>query len=253
MRPRHILSLAAMTLASSLAATAPAVAQERPEWEKERERMTAPHLQTGTRFLREPETADAAQARGMQKEIASCMYRKKRADSDTLLANSDFFTIDFDASGIDREDGLDDLGLGDCMKRVMKHGTYQMYMSYQFSTMRNLLAEEAYLRGAGKAVRLADGAGETVAGRRLLAGAQSAVIGGVADCLVFRNLEASDALLRAAPASREEAAALDRLLPTFATCMKSDKADVTLGTSMVRQLVADGLWTRLSAGELLAG
>ncbi|MGN6499976.1 MAG: hypothetical protein ACTHKM_07490, partial [Tsuneonella sp.] len=101
--------------------------------------------QVGTRFLASPETADAQRARQMQKRIARCMYDRDKDKAVALLQHSDFQRIDYDSLAIGPDKLFDQFEISSCMEIVMHQDEYQISMKYQWATMRNLLAEEAYL------------------------------------------------------------------------------------------------------------
>ncbi len=205
--------------------------------------------QVGTRFLREPETADAAEARYMQKRVARCVYDRNEDEVRELLANSNFYSIDFAAIGYESETFFEEFGVRSCIGRLMRRAdnrTYQMYMSIQYSTLRNLLAEEAYLGDYGAPAVTGNDAQQDIAER--FAGErvhpQISTMAAMVDCMTFHAGDAAHALLSARPGSDEEVAAIDVLGPVIAGCANTSETELSIPTSLIRQMAADGMWTR---------
>lgn len=206
-------------------------------------------LQTGTRFAREPETAGAAEARWMQKRVAMCVFNRNRDEVRAILANSNFYSIDFDAVDHEPDTIFDDLEVSFCMGRLMRgadNETYRLYMNVPFSTLRNLLAEEAYLQDFDNAPAIGADSTQDVAGR--FAGErvhpQVSTMAALADCLTFSGGAQAHELLVSRPGSDSELAAVDALGPILAACASSGEAELTVATSLLRQIAADGMWSR---------
>ena len=232
-------------MAGLLAFSAPAAAQDSEPFEVPGEQ------QVGTRFLQEPETVEQGRARDMQKRIAHCAYRKNRAEIAKLLAHSNFYQIDYAAIGMDSKKMWEDFGMGQCLGRVMRGDEFKMYMSYNDSTIRNLFAEEAYLRDGNGPLTIAADAPERLSQRY---GAdkfhpQIAVMSNLADCIVHKDAANAHALLASDPGSDAEKSVVATLSPTIVACMKSKKDEVSVSNSLIRQLVADGLWSRSYYGR----
>ncbi|WP_343346961.1 hypothetical protein WJT74_03590 [Sphingomicrobium sp. XHP0239] len=206
----------------------------------------------GTRFKQAAETVEAGRTRYMQKRVANCMYNRNRKDIDAVLDNSDFNHIDFKALSLDPKEAMGDWSMSNCISKAMNSREDQMWMQANYSTMRNLFAEEAYLRYADTPVALVDGAIEAMGDKRRYVHRQrdTIVLAELADCLTYRNLSAADAMLRGLPGSGTESEAFDALAPTLSVCLKSDEAEMSVPISMIRQVVADGLWTRYRHGDL---
>ncbi|WP_271077737.1 hypothetical protein [Aurantiacibacter sp. MUD61] len=224
------------------AVATPAIAQEIERGEFGEEQMI------GTRFEREPETADAAEARWMQKRVANCTFNRNREESVELLANSNFYQIHFDALSYSDEEFWDDFEINYCIGRLMRgadNRNLSMYMQIQFSTLRNLLAEEAYLRANDDPVVIAPGEPQDIAarfdGQRVHP--QISTMAGLADCVVYNAPDTAHELLESRPGSGDEGEVVDALGPTIAACAGSDET-MTISSSLVRQMVADGLWSR---------
>lgn len=213
-----------------------------------------PAMQVGTRFLLEPESVEAQTARYLQKRIANCIYNRHEEVVGRVLANSDFYQIDYDAVGIASDALFDDLEMSHCMGRVMQGRYRELYMRFQNSTIRNLLAEEAYLATVdGPTVSIAGGDSEIpdrFAGRRVHR--QVSQMAQLTDCIVYGAPVAADAMLRSRPGSEDEAEAVGQLASRFVECAESDEG-LTVSASLLRQMMADGLWARSTASAAVVG
>jgi hypothetical protein len=153
-------------------------------------------------------------------------------------------SIDFKAIGQDPETWFDDIDVDQCMGRAMKYGQYKLEMRMPYATLRNLLAEEVYLNDHQQALELGSGAQQSIPERdfqRL--GMRNAAMGKLADCISFNGPSQAHDLLRSRPGTKDEAAAFAALAPTLGQCLQS-KGEVEIQPSLVRQVVADGLWAR---------
>lgn len=235
---------------AGLFVSAPVFAQDE-DWERERDRFLRPESQVGTRFKQSPETAEESDARQMQKRIAKCVFYRNKDDVRALLVNSDFDRIDFDAIESDPDTLFDDLDFGDCLGRAMKHSQYKIYATMRYSTLRNLLAEEAYLKDNDEASKLSEGAPKVLTSRFAFenGGPRAEVLAELSDCITYRNLPAADAVLRERPGTDDELEALDALGTTLVTCLDTEDPP-EFSASMVRQLIADGLWARSHYGQV---
>ncbi|MWV27909.1 hypothetical protein [Aurantiacibacter rhizosphaerae] len=215
-------------------------------------------LQTGTRFEREPETPDAAKGRWMQKRVANCVFNRDKDAVREILANSDFYSIQFDSIDSDPETLFDDLNVEHCIGRLMRgadNRVYHTYMQIQYSTLRNLLAEEAYLQdfdgppavGADTAQHIA----ERFDGRAVHP--QISTMASMVDCMTYRAGAQTHALLRARPGSDDEEEAINALGPVIVSCANTNEDQLQIPTSLIRQMAADGLWSRSYYGSTAAG
>ena len=230
----------------------PATAQE-SDAERERDRFLRPEAPLGSRFKQEPETASVADARQMQKRVAKCVYYGNKDEFNSLLANSDFGRIDFSALDFEAEDFFDEIDFGRCLGRAMKQSQYKIYVSMRYDTLRNLVAEEAYLYANKDAPVREDGAPTLIAARfaNQNGGPGSAVLAEVSDCISYRNPRAAHELLETTPGTSGEQDALETLYPTLLTCLETEQAP-DLDTTMVRLMVADGMWARSHHGAFAA-
>ena len=213
-----------------------------------------PEAQIGSRFKQAAETAQESDARMMQKAIARCVVELNGKSVRTLVAHSDFRSIDFEAAQQEPDTLFDDLDVGFCMGKAMKDSQYRMLMRMPVATLRNLLAEEVYLRDNKVALVAQNGVSQLVErhkGRESMP-VGTAMMSDLADCISFRAAGPAHDLLASRPGSKSEGAAFDALAPTLGACMEG-QGEVTLQRSLLRQVVADGLWARshsLVAGEV---
>ncbi len=207
--------------------------------------IDAPDIDTGTRFKKEVVTPQRTEARDMQKRVARCAAYRNKELARSFVENSDPVGIAFDAIVFKGDNLADALKVAECISRAMKHSTYRMQMHFQYTTLRALMAEEVYLMDNAAPIALAANAEKLVTGRNYDSLSPRAYgMSQLADCLVFENVSASDALLRSTIGSDAEEAALESLYPALQTCGLDPKSGMTLDYSMIRQVVADGLWAR---------
>ena len=235
-----------LLLAAGLAVPA---SSQNDDFERERDRFLKAESQIGTRFKQEPEAASETDARQMQKRLARCIYYGSRKEIDVLLANSDFDRIDFDATEFESETFFDDVNFGRCLGRAMKHSQYKIYASMQYSTLRNLLAEEAYLHANKDAPIREEGAPTLIATRFAVLNdnPRAGALAEVSDCISYRNASAAHEFLDSVPGTSGEDEALDNLYPTIVTCLDTETPP-NLSRSLVRQMIADGMWSRSHHG-----
>ncbi|MBX7457449.1 hypothetical protein K3152_04245 [Qipengyuania sp. 1NDH17] len=237
MKKPVILALASMV--------ATPIAAQDSDHDRRMERFLRPESQIGTRFKQEPETAGEAETRQMQKRLAKCVYFGNKEELNELLDNSDFEQIAFADTQFKSGEFFDDIGFGRCIGRVMKRSQYKLAVSVSYSTLRNLIAEEAYLYENKDVPVRAPGAPLLIDQRFATqrGGMRAQSVSELADCLTYRNARASHELLDSTPATDKESEALEALYPTLLTCLETDEAP-NLSTSLVRQMVADGMWSR---------
>ncbi|GGD52249.1 hypothetical protein GRI62_05560 [Erythrobacter arachoides] len=243
---KYLFATVLCAAAAAAVLTVPAQAQS--------QRQNNNGMQTGTRFQRSAETADPDQGRRMQKQVANCVFSRNREDVRTLLANSNFYNVDFAAAGMDSETLFEDLEVNYCIGRLMRgadNQTYHTYMQIQFATLRNLLAEEAYLQDFDGPPTIDSASVQDVAGRFGPGRVHSQVttMAALADCMTYNAMDAAHEMLDSRPGSNDEAEAVAVLGPVLATCANTDEASLSIGTSLIRQIAADGLWSRSHYGS----
>lgn len=211
-------------------------------------------METGTRFAREPETADEAEGRWMQKRLAMCVFNRDEDLIREVLANSNFSYIDFDALPVEPDNFFDEIDFDHCMGRLFRgasNRTYHLSVQMPFSTLRNLLAEEAYLRDYGEPPVIEPTTPQEVWGRFQGSPAprQVAVVARWGDCLTHNAPDAAHELLDSRPGSGSEEEALNALTPVFETCIGDAGGQQSISTSLIRQIAADGMWSRSYYGS----
>ena len=215
-------------------------------------------METGTRFEREAETASATQARWMQKRVANCVFNRNKDEVREILANSNFYSIQFDAFDQDPETLFDDLNVDFCIGRLMRgadNRVHHTYMQIQYSTLRNLLAEEAYLQDFDGPPSIDSATPQDVAGRfnGMRVHPQISTMASLADCLTYHASAQTHDLLRARPGSDDEEEAITALGPVIVSCADTQEQQLQIPTSLIRQMAADGLWSRSYYGSTAAG
>ena len=237
------MRLIAVFLAAAVLAT-PAQSQD-TDWERERDRFMRPERPIGSNIPQLPQTADEKESRQMQKRIARCIYTSNRKGIDTLLANSDFHEIEFESTPYKSEEFFDQIGFGRCLTRAMKLSQSKVFATMYYSTLRNLLAEEAYLVANKDApARHADA--PTIISARFTnidGGPHQKTLANVSDCVTYRNAGASHAFLETKPGTGDEDEAFAALVPSLMNCFGADELP-TVNMSLVRMMIADGMWAR---------
>jgi len=207
--------------------------------------------QVGTRFVQEPESVDARTGRWLQKRIANCMFNRDEERMRELLINSDFYSIDFDTLSAEPNEFFEDFEVSHCMSRVMRGRYRELEIRYQYSTIRNLLAEEAYLIDYDGPPQIdedtARDVGGRFAGRRVHP--QVSTMASLADCLVYEAPQQTHDLLEARPGTDAENEMVAALGPIIVGCANTREPELTIPTSLIRQMAADGLWSRSHYGS----
>ena len=207
--------------------------------------------QIGTRFKRQREATSVSESRRIQKDVAKCVVYRNKDLSRRLLANSDTVNIDFyKIDDMDADSMFDELDVGDCLGRAAKYGTLSIAMRIPFRTLRNLMVEEVYLMDQKDPLVIASDAPVQLGNRYFATGRHPAAIATaeLSDCLAHHSPVQGDALLHSRPGSSGEEEAVESLYPALLACAGEGIADTEISTSMVRTVVADGLWARMQYG-----
>lgn len=201
---------------------------------------------TGSLIPMQAEEIEAKLVRQMLKDMGRCVYSSKPKDSDKLLENSDKNAIDYAGLGFGAEDFHTRFSLNKCLGRAMRDT--QMTAKFRFAPqmLRTLMAEEAYLASHKRAMTLPEGSEEFMSTRRFVPSmhmVQSRSFADLADCVVFNAPAEADDVLRSVPTSNQESDAIEMLLPAIPGCLFEGQ-EITLTPQLVRELAADGLWSR---------
>lgn len=233
-----------------LALPVSAAAQDLPDGER-----MGSDLQTGSRFKMQAETPDAGKGREMQKRVARCVTYRSKTLVREILAKSDPSQIAYGELTIDAEDLSKELGVSKCISRAMSANTISMRMSYQFQTLRNLFAEEVYLMDVNDPLVIADNEPETLPNRYFVGGRANPMAEAMAtmgDCFSYRGAVEGDAFLRTRPGTSEERDAVSAFMPVVDGCI-GGADEMNVDVSMMRKIVADGLWSRYHSRTVAAG
>jgi hypothetical protein len=204
---------------------------------------------TGTRVpqpevpITEPLQQDAASQ--VRERFATCVYQRRPAQVDALLAASDTNNVDYEAAGIGRRRLNWALAMDYCLGRATSVTDSDLKMILSFPSLRAMMLEHSYRahNPSGPAwvrsptvqpVRRFVSTGDD------LLRAQAS--GSFADCVVASVPREADALIRTPVNSKAEQAALRPLIPHLAPCI-GNGVQVSLQAAQLRALLADGLWT----------
>jgi hypothetical protein len=240
MQHRALYSLIGATVMLASLSGYPALAELQPE------------ARTGSLIVRKPQVVDPRKSALALKGFAKCVYQTKRKFVESLLDHSDPITVDFNATGFSSSEFSKSLLVEECLRREIK--AEQAALEYKFRpiSLRARLLEEAYL---DKFPRTPDAPAEgaRVVDRKYVSAGtdlpRALALGEFSDCVVFKNSAGADALLRAQPRSEQELAAARLLGPALGACLVLGQK-LVLRPPLIREIVADGLWTRYVKGTL---
>lgn len=209
-----------------------------------------PYRPTGTRISQEPERANPNAARELMKSTARCVYRRHEAAALEFLRVTDPVNAPLSVLG-DSYDAIEGrLTIGECMGEATSLEQTQSYMAVQSRALRASLAEEAYLARQQVPLVLPADAPEILDTRFFRAGdleVQARGLAAFADCVVYHAPTEADALARAAVGSDNERARARALVPAISQCLVEGQ-EANLTTGGIREMVADGLWSRTEYG-----
>ncbi len=185
-------------------------------------------------------------ARQMHLEMAKCVYARGVEKVEALLKHSDQMEIDYEGWGYAKADLNKELNLESCLGKTMPDNFASVRLGFRQSMLRAGLAEVSYLSRQRRPLQKADLWTETIADRLVVPSAASAaarIQGDFADCIIFHNPAAADAVLRANVASESEKDAVKSLVPTLSKCV-NEGSELELTVPTIRRFVANGLWAR---------
>lgn len=201
--------------------------------------------QVGTRFKQKPKVADEARQRMQTNYIALCVLKSVPDRVDWFLRNSD------DKEYV-KPKGSHSIGtylvIDQCLGDTMNDMTLESTFFMSTSSIRGLLAEQAYL--AARPAYQAAPEGAVVPARVFVAtGDELPFAQGLAqfeDCIAQTDPAGADALMRTKPASSGELAAAQALAPTLGTCLPKGQT-LSFTAQNVRSIAAEALWQRFVA------
>ncbi|MXP42379.1 hypothetical protein GRI75_12085 [Altererythrobacter soli] len=236
-------SVVGLATAAAVLLAAPAIAQQ-PE----------PYKRTGSRIAKPVEQLDAGGARQMLKGVARCVYHDQPDTVERYLRSSDPLAVDYASFGIAQADVIKEFDLPACMNETK--AAFQLRTSMRMSgpAFRVALAEEAYLGRHTDALKLPADGPEMLTNRFFVQAAsmpQAQALGAFADCVVFHAPAEADDMLRTAPGTKAESDAARALVPALSECLVAGR-EVRLDEKGIRDIVADGLWSRSHYGQTAA-
>ena len=205
-----------------------------------------PETQTGSRIPVKPKLLDPERTGQMVKPFAQCVYQRNMANASRLLENSDPVSVDFARLNSSESEITKLMKMDDCLGLQGNDMETQLGLRFGSQQLRSMMQEEAYLAQHRVAPALSADAVEILPRHFISTGEaleQAKGIAVFADCLVFADTAGSDALLRTMPGSKNERATARELAPALEACLVQGQ-NLSLKTSNVRILAADGLWNR---------
>ncbi len=219
-----------------------------------------PTQETGSRIFTQPKAQTDLKVIGpFTKRVANCTYQRMGAKLiDRYLRVSDPVSTNLDGTNIDwnRMEQAMEFCMGyhaeeyNADIRLNRIG-----MTFSRNRLRALMLEEAYLAGNDTPVSISDADSELTARSYVSSGddlARAQGLGNYADCIVHRNAEGADTLLRTEPASAAEKSAARALAPVLGECL-IDGQRIEFTPASIRALAADGLWSRWAYGSKQKG
>ncbi|RGP40660.1 hypothetical protein BPTFM16_00947 [Altererythrobacter insulae] len=216
-----------------------------------------PEAATGSRFLQDPATLDPDLVRQMTKDFGECLYDGREKQSDALLAASDYLAIDYENIGDASKMLSDRKFLNFCLGRAMTVRQRKVGMTISNKAIRTALVEAAYLdqyRDRDEPIELPESAPEVLPNRFFVEGESvddARAIASFSDCIVLNAPKEAHVIVHTDPASKEERAAINEIVPALGGCLPSGR-EMELTLESIRAMVADGLWARSYYGPMLA-
>ncbi|WP_426255951.1 hypothetical protein [Sphingomonas sp. DC2300-3] len=204
-----------------------------------------PQMQTGSMIPVKPRAVDAEDAGYVRKGFARCIYRAgSKGAVNKILTHSDPATVDLKGAGITDLSGV--LSMETCLGREVKSD--QSMLGYRFTpkVLRVMLMEEAYLSAFASVPPRPSDMKEAVDRVFVSTGDELPVAHALAefsDCVVFKDPDHADAVLRTVPNTEAEKTAARALAPALGSCLTAGQT-VALNAASVRGFMADGLWNR---------
>ena len=202
-----------------------------------------PEGTTGSIAASRPDVLSAVDAAVVRKNFVRCIYYSSKKTSASYLEHSDFEAVDMNAAGI--RDRVRDFKMESCLSNEVNNNENALAMRLSATTLRDLLAEEAYLAKNRLAPASAAGA-EPIAFRPVATDSNPTATQGVAmfaDCTVRHDTVGADALLRTVPESPREQQAAAALAPAMGACLMTGQ-NFSLKPANIRALVAFAMWSR---------
>ena len=215
-----------------------------------------PTQETGSRIFTQPKAApDPAIVASFSKTVARCaMSRLSTKDVDEFLAATDQKSTVFNMDGQDWHQI--EQTVENCMEAYIADYNAdvrlaQLQMDYSAMRLRALFVEEIYLSANDHAITIGENDAELTNRTFVSTGDDLGAAQGLAnfsDCIVYRNTQGADQLLRTEPGSSDEIAAAQALASTLGNCL-IDGQTIKFTPCSIRALVADGLWSRAVNGS----
>ena len=207
-----------------------------------------PTVELGSRIPTKPTKIADSSASVIRKNFAHCVFSTQKAHALRILDYSDPSSIDYAGAGTSKTKLASYLGMENCLVKNASGLSSQIGIGFPASTLRAMLAEEAYLATYATVPTLRAGSKESVdrtfaSQESELAAARS--LGRLADCVVYNGLEGADALVRTIPSSGAELKAARALAPAFGQCLVEGQV-VELKPVNMRAISAEGLWVRFA-------
>ncbi|GAA0279714.1 hypothetical protein GCM10009127_21050 [Alteraurantiacibacter aestuarii] len=181
--------------------------------------------------------------RDMEEQFSRCVFTRSREDSYELLNKTDFGFVNWDQIGMNARDGAENFNFQYCLSRVARTQQSGVYMTWNAESLRRWLIRASYFD------RHDDGPDWIVPGNvvtertyplseRYL---QVRTAMALADCIVGNDPYTADLYYRTVPASDDELAVLQTLVPAIGPCIPEGQ-EFELEPFAMRVWLGEALW-----------
>lgn len=182
-------------------------------------------------------------SRDMISQFSRCMWNRSNEDSLDLLARTDFGFVAFDQIGLDGARAAEIYPIETCLTRVANTNNSGVRLSFNASSMRRWLLQEAYFASnSDSATWIVAG---NVEGERSypLSANNPGVTAAMdfADCVVAADPYSADYFFRTLASTDEERSAVSQLMPVVSGCIPQGQ-EIEMTRTSLRVWIGEALW-----------
>jgi len=210
-----------------------------------------PASPTGSHLRVDPDKIAGEEAGDMQKGFGRCIFEVNHQTAVKILLNGDPMTVDLVAAHLHSSDISH--ALEHCLGQQAQGTDFNISASFSSQTLHSMLEEAAYLEINRTAPELSPVTAP--AERRFVSLGtdlpKAQAMAAISDCLIVKDPKGADALLRTIPGGPGEHADAVALAPSLGSCLTAGQS-LKLTPAVIRNLAADGLFTRYAQPALIA-
>ena len=198
---------------------------------------------TGSHVGVNPDKIGGTEAGDMQKGFGKCVFQVNHQTAVKVLLNGDPLTVDLAAAHL-RSSDLSHV-LETCLGRQSQSLDFNISASFSALTLRSMLEEAAYL-STNRVAPAPSAVVPTVERKYFSQGpdlAKAQAKAAISDCLISKDAEGADALLRTVPGGTAEHIAAAALARSLGPCLPTGLS-FKLTPAVIRSLAGDGLYVR---------